>query len=244
MKLDILVIAVHPDDAEMCAGGTILSHVENGNKVGIIDLTYGELGTRGSPEIREQESHQAAEILGLSVRENMGFRDGFFSNDEAHQRALIQKIRHYQPELLLTNAPADRHPDHGRAGQLVKEAAFYAGLPKVETLAEDGRAQPSWRPHMVYQFIQFYYLTPHIVVDIKAQSEKKMEAVMAYKSQFFNEDSNEQDTILTRPGFFEMLRARWREMGAAAHLEMGEGFLSDRTVAVDHLLQLPYNGSA
>jgi bacillithiol biosynthesis deacetylase BshB1 len=244
MKLDVLVIAVHPDDAEMCAGGTILSHVANGHTVGIIDLTYGELGTRGSAEIRDRESQEAAKVLGLSLRENMGFRDGFFANDEAHQRAIIQKIRQYQPELLLTNAPADRHPDHGRAGQLAKEAAFYSGLPKVETSAEDGRPQPSWRPHMVYQFIQYYYLQPHIVVDIKEQADKKMEAVTAYKSQFFNEDSTEQETILTRPGFFEMLRARWREMGAAAHLEMGEGFLSDRTVAVDHLLQLPYNGSA
>lgn len=243
MKLDVLVIGVHPDDSEMCAGGTILSHVANGDKVGMIDLTQGELGTRGSAEIRLQEASEAARLLGVPVRDNMQFRDGFFRNDEAHQRAVIQKIRQYQPEVVLTNAPRDRHPDHGRAGQLVKEAAFYSGLPKVET-SWNGEAQASWRPHMVYHFIQYYYLQPDVVVDIEPYADQKMEAVMAYRSQFFNAESAEPDTILTKPGFFEMLKSRWREMGAAAHIDMGEGFITDRTVAVDHLMQVPYRGTA
>lgn len=243
MKLDVLIIAVHPDDAEMCAGGTILSHVQHGHTVGMIDMTYGELGTRGSAAIREQEADEAARILGVAFRENLGFRDGFFANDEAHQRAIIQKIRQYQPDLVLTNAPKDRHPDHGRAGQLVKEAAFYSGLPKVATHL-DGKLQEAWRPHMVYHFIQYYYLEPDLVVDIEPYEDHKMQSIMAYKSQFFNEDSQEPETILTKPGFFEMLKSRWREMGAAAHIQLGEGFVSDRVPIVDHLLQVPYRGSA
>jgi bacillithiol biosynthesis deacetylase BshB1 len=243
MKLDVLVIGVHPDDAEMCAGGTILSHVDHGHAVGMIDLTYGELGTRGSGAIREQEAEEAARILGVEFRENMGFRDGFFKNDEAHQRSIIQKIRQYQPEVILTNAPKDRHPDHGRAGQLTKEAAFYAGLRKVETYLND-QPQAPWRPHMVYHFIQYYYLQPELVVDINAYADKKMEAIKAYRSQFFQEATNDPDTILSKPGFIEMLMSRWREMGSSAHIELGEGFVSDRKLALDHLLQVPYRGSA
>ena len=243
MKLDVLVIGVHPDDAEMCAGGTILSHVAHGHKVGMIDLTSGELGTRGSGDIRRQEASEAARILGVHLRENLGFRDGFFRNDEAHQLEVIKKIREYQPEVLLTNAPRDRHPDHGRAGQLVKEAAFYAGLPKIETSLAD-QPQEAWRPHMVYHFIQYYYLAPSIVVDITPYTDTKMEAIQAYRSQFYSEATNDPDTILSKPGFMDMLKSRWREMGAAAHIEMGEGFVVDRTPAMDHLLQLPYRGSA
>ncbi len=243
MKLDILVIASHPDDAELGAGGTILSHTHQGHKVGILDLTEGELGTRGTPEIRKQEAKNAAELLGVSVRENVAFRDGFFANDESHQRALIQKIRQYKPELIITNAPSDRHPDHGRAAQLVKESAFYAGLRRIETQRE-GQSQEAWRPHMVYHFIQFYYHKPDLVVDIEPFIEQKMKALLAYESQFYNPDSNEPETILTSPQFFETLKGRWREMGANAHLNLAEGFVSDRTISVDHLFQLKYEGKA
>ena len=243
MKLDILVIAAHPDDAELCCGGTIISHTQRGDKVGMIDLTYGELGTRGSGEIREKEANKAGEILGATLRENMGFRDGFFVNDEYHQRELIKKIRQYRPDIILTNAPRDRHPDHGRAGQLVKEAAFYSGLRRIETEFE-GQSQDSWRPHIVYHFIQYYHIPPDLVVDIEPYLEQKMEAIKAYESQFFNADDEEPETILTKPRFFDILKGRWREMGAAAHLNIGEGFVSDRTVSVDHLFQLQYRGTA
>lgn len=243
MKLDILVIAAHPDDAEMCVGGTILSHTRKGNKVGIIDLTEGELGTRGTPEIRKAEAQDAARIMNVAVRENMGFRDGFFSNDENHQLALITKIRQYQPELVITNAPSDRHPDHGRASELVMESAFYAGLRRINTTINN-EEQVAWRPHMVYHFIQYYHHTPELIVDIEPYVDQKLEAIQAYQSQFYNPNSNEPDTILTNPQFFETLKARWREMGAAAHLELGEGFVSKRTIAVADLFQLKYEGNA
>lgn len=243
MKLDILVIAVHPDDAEMGAGGTLLAHAAQGHKTGVIDLTQGELGTRGTPEVRLREAQKAGEIMGLSVRDNMAFRDGFFTNDEAHQMALIQKIRQYQPELILTNAPWDRHPDHGRAATLVKEAAFYAGLSQVSTTL-NGEAQQAWRPHNVYHFIQFYHMKPDLVVDIEPYIDQKMAAIQAYASQFHNPKTDEPETILTHPEFFETLKGRWREMGAAAHLNLAEGFVTDRTPSVDHLLQLTYKGKA
>ncbi len=243
MKLDILVIAAHPDDAEMCVGGTILAHTHKGHKVGILDLTEGELGTRGDAETRKAEAQDAGQVMGIAVRENMGFRDGFFSNDESHQRALIKKIRQYQPELVITNAPSDRHPDHGRASELVKESAFYSGLRRIET-SMDGEDQEAWRPHMVYHFIQYYHHTPELVVDIGPYLDQKLQAIQAYQSQFYNKDSNEPETILTNPHFFETLKGRWREMGAAAHLALGEGFVSQRTIAVNDLFQIKYEGNA
>lgn len=243
MKLDLLIIAAHPDDAEMCAGGTLLAHTQKGYKAGIIDLTQGELGTRGTPETRKQEAQAAARILGLSIRENMEFQDGFFTNDQAHQLAIIKKIRQYQPEIVITNAPTDRHPDHGRASELVKEAAFYAGLRKVET-EQEGKLQEHWRPHIVYHFIQYYHIEPELVVDIEPFVDQKIEAIKAYRSQFYDPESDEPETILTSPDFFEFLKGRWRELGSAAHLNIGEGFVSQRTIAVDDLFKLDYKGKA
>lgn len=243
MKVDLLVIAVHPDDAELCCGGTILSHIEKGHQVAMVDLTQGELGTRGNAEIRLQEAQDAAEVLGVQARENLGFRDGFFKNDEAHQMELIKKIRQYQPEMVITNAPTDRHPDHGRAGHLVKEACFYAGLPKIETSLNNEK-QEAWRPHIVYHFIQFYHLTPDLVLDIEPYVEQKIQAIKAYRSQFYDPESEEPETILTNPKFFDFLKGRWQEMGAAAHLNYGEGFISDRTISVESLFDLSYKGKA
>src|ERR1700748_3690830 len=183
LKLDILVLAVHPDDAELGCGGTILKHIALGHKVGIVDLTRGELGTRGSAEIRAQEAAAAAKVLGLSVRENLGLADGFFKNDQEHQLKVIAAIRKYQPEIVITNAYHDRHPDHGRANELVEASAFLAGLRKIETYA-DGKLQQEWRPAQVLHFIQDNYIKPDILIDVTEFWDKKIESVMAYKSQF------------------------------------------------------------
>lgn len=243
MKVDLLVISAHPDDAELNCGGTILSCTTKGKKVGIIDLTAGELGTRGTPEIRAKEAAEAANILKVAVRENMGFRDGFFRNDEKHQLELIKKIRKYQPDLVITNAPFDRHPDHARGASLVEEACFYAGLRKIET-QENGINQEAWRPNAVFNYIQYYHLNPDFVVDIAPYVELKLEAIKAFKSQFYDSSSSEPETILTQSGFFDMLKARWREMGVAAHLQFAEGFLSKRKLAVDDIFKFKFEGFA
>lgn len=243
MKLDLLVIAVHPDDAELGCAGTILSLVAQGKKVGIVDLTRGELGTRGTPEIRLQEAEAAARILGLSARENMRFRDGFFRNDEEHQLALIAAIRKYQPEIVIANAITDRHPDHGRASNLIVDACFYSGLRQIKTvdnLGADatGEAQEAWRPKVVYHLIQDRYIKPDFIVDITDFYEKKQESLLAYKSQFYDPNSSEPMSYIASKEFMEFLRARAEEFGHVIGTKYGEGFTVDRTIGVKNIFDL------
>jgi len=238
LKLDILVLAVHPDDAELGCAGTILKHLALGQKVGIVDLTRGELGTRGSAEIRAQEASAAAEILGLTIRENLGLPDGFFRNDEEHQRKVITAIRKYQPDIVITNAYHDRHPDHGRANELVEAAAFLSGLRKIETEL-DGQQQVEWRPKLVLHFIQDNYIKPDFVVDITEHWDKKIESIKAYGSQFFNPEwKEEHQTYISSEGFYQIIEGRAREFGKAIQAKFAEGFTSRKTLGVENLSSL------
>ena len=237
MKLDILVIAAHPDDAELCCGGTLLVHAQRGLRTGIVDLTRGEMGTRGTPDQREREAADAARILGLRVRENLCLADGFFRNDEAAQRAVVQVVRRYQPDLVMTNPPADRHPDHGRAAGLVRDACFLAGPARVET-KDNGRPQEAWRPRSVFHFIQDRALPPAFVVDISEVWEEKLAAILAYRTQFYNPDSDEPETHISNPDFLPFIESRARELGHAVGVRYGEGFLTDRMLGVRDLRDL------
>ncbi|MBX2943900.1 MAG: bacillithiol biosynthesis deacetylase BshB1 [Cyclobacteriaceae bacterium] len=234
MKLDLLVLAAHPDDAELGCGGTILKHIAAGQKVGIVDFTKGELGTRGTIEMREQEANASAKILGLSVRENLNFRDGFYVNDEPHQREVIRAIRKYQPEIVLANAIYDRHPDHGRGGELAFQSCFLSGLNKIET-SDGGIAQAPWRPKILYHYIQSQFITPDFVVDVSDFWEEKMKSVSAFKSQFYDPDSKEPETYISSQGFLKMLEARGTELGHAIGAQYGEGFTVRRTIGVNIL---------
>jgi len=237
MKLDILVLAVHPDDAELCCSGTILKHIALGKKVGIVDLTRGELGTRGTAETRDEEAADAAKILGLHVRENLRLRDGFFQNDEESRLAVIKTIRKYQPEIILSNALHDRHPDHGRAGDLVNDAVFLSGLPKIKTLLE-GVDQQAHRPRLLLQFIQDSYIQPDIIVDITDHIDTKIKSIQAYKTQFFNPDVDGQQTYISSPEFFESVIGRAREFGKSIGATFAEGFTSRKLLGVDSLFDL------
>lgn len=237
MKLDLLVFAAHPDDAELSCSGTIFTHVMQGKKVGLVDLTRGELGTRGTPEIRSQEAEAAAKILNLTVRENLGFRDGFFQNDENHRLEVVKMIRKFQPEIILANAVHDRHPDHGRASKLLTEAIFLSGLKQVKTF-QDHEAQSPWRPVAVYHYIQSLYLKPDIIVDVSDAWPTKMAAIKAYKSQFFDPDSKEPETYISRPGFMELITARAKEFGHSIGADYGEGFTINRNMGVKSLFDL------
>ena len=232
MKLDILVIAAHPDDAELGCGGTILKHIAMGKKVGVVDLTRGELGTRGTPETREKEAAESAKILGLSVRENLSLPDGFFKNEKEHQLEVVKAIRKYQPEVILANARYDRHPDHGRGSDLAFEAGFLSGLSKVST------GQPLWRPKVMYHYIQSQLLMPDLVVDVSDFWEKKMEAIRAFKTQFFDPNSKEADTYISSPAFMKMVEARGIELGHAIGAKYGEGYTVRRFIGVDSLFDL------
>jgi N-acetylglucosamine malate deacetylase 1 len=238
MKLDILLIMAHPDDAELSCGGTIIKHTELGYKVGIIDLTEGELGTRGTAVIRRQEAKNASKILGVSVRENLKFRDGWFEDDEEHRLKIVQKIRQYQPSTIITNAPDDRHPDHIRASKMVKESAWLSGLKKVETKDDSGNLQPNWRPQHVYYVIQYNALIPDFIIDISGYETKKMDAILAYESQFYNPAAESSNTLISQPEFLELLKAKMLTMGNYAHITNGEGFISDYKPAVKHLFDL------
>lgn len=237
MKLDILVIAVHPDDAELCCSGTILKHIALGKKVGIVDLTRGELGTRGTAETRDEEAADSAKILGLHVRENLRMRDGFFQNDEFHRLEVIKAIRKYQPEIILSNALEDRHPDHGRAGDLVHDSVFLSGLPKIET-SIDGVKQEAHRPRLLLQYIQDRYLKPDIIVDISDHMDKKIESIKAFKTQFYNPDVDGLQTYISSPEFFESVIGRSREFGKSIGTTFGEGFTSRKLLGVDNLFDL------
>lgn len=237
MKLDILVLAVHPDDAELGCSGTIVKHIALGKKVGIVDFTRGELGTRGTAETRDEEAAQSAKILGLHIRENLGFKDGFFKNDEEHQMQVIQMIRKYQPEIVLSNAVHDRHPDHGRAGDLANDACFLSGLSKINT-AIGGMAQKPWRPSLILQYIQDRYIKPDIIIDITTHMETKLDSIKAFKTQFFNPDLDEPDTYISSPEFFESVIGRAREFGKSIGATYGEGFTSRKLLGVDSLFSL------
>lgn len=236
-KLDILVIAAHPDDAELGCSGTIAAHIAKGFKVGIVDLTHGEMGTRGTPEIRLQEAADAAKILGLSARENLGFKDIYFKDDEAHQLELIKVIRKYQPEIVLANAITDRHPDHGKGASLASNACFMSGLRKIETEL-DGVAQQAWRPKFVYHYIQNNYIQPDFIVDISAHWDTKVASIMAFKSQFYDPASQEPASFISSPEFLPFIESRSRELGHRIMVKYGEGFTVERFVGVDNLFDL------
>ena len=237
MKLDILAFGAHPDDVELGCSATIAKEVSLGKKVGIVDLTRGELGTRGSAELRDQEATKAAEILGVSVRENLGFADGFFVNDKEHQLEIIKMIRKYQPEIVLCNAVDDRHIDHPKGSQLVSDACFLSGLLKIETEL-DGEKQEKWRPKQVYHYIQWKNIEPDFVVDITGFIDKKIASVMAYSSQFFDPKSSEPETPITSKNFTDSVEYRARDLGRLIGVDYAEGFTSERYVAVENLSKL------
>jgi len=236
-KIDILAFGAHPDDVELSAAGTLLKEASKGKKIGIIDLTQGELGTRGSAALRLKESEKSAEIMGLSCRENLGMKDGFFKNDEAHILPIARMLRKYRPEIVLANAPSDRHPDHGRGAKLVKDACFYSGLRRIET-EEGGESQEAWRPKAIYHYIQDYFHEPDLVVDVSAHLETKMQAIKAFSSQFYDPDSNEPDSPIAVKNFFDFLEGRMTDMGRYILADYGEGFLKSRPLGVDTLSTL------
>ena len=237
MNVDILAIGAHPDDVELACSGTLIAHVDRGATVGLLDLTRGELGTRGSADLRDEEAARSAQLMGARFRENLRMADGGFVNDRAHQLQIIEVIRWCRPRLVLANALSDRHPDHGRAAKLIHDACFYAGLRKIET-RRDGVVQEAHRPAQLLHYIQDYYRAPDFVVDVTATFDRKLECVRAFGSQFHDPDSVEPETPLTGSGFFDFLRARAMDVGRPAGYDLGEGFERSRTYGVRDLLAL------
>ncbi|XLS30548.1 bacillithiol biosynthesis deacetylase BshB1 [Flavobacteriaceae bacterium M23B6Z8] len=236
MKLDILAFGSHPDDVELGCGATLAKEIASGKKVGIIDLTRGELGTRGTPEIRDQEASDAADALGVIIRENMEFADGFFVNDKVHQLEIIKMIRKYQPEIVLCNAIDDRHIDHAKGSKLVSDSCFLSGLVKIDTKEEGGDEwQEAWRPKVVYHYIQWKNITPDFVVDVTGFIDKKSEAIKAYGSQFYDPDSDEPETPISSKNFIDSIHYRARDLGRLIGTEYAEGFTVERFVAVNSL---------
>jgi bacillithiol biosynthesis deacetylase BshB1 len=236
--VDLLAIGAHPDDVELGCSGAIMRSISQGKKVAVIDLTQGELGTRGSIETRKKEAQNAAVLMGLSERINMEFKDGFFKNDETNQLALIKKIREFQPQIVLCNAKEDRHIDHPKANKLVNHACFLSGLEKIETYDSSGNKQNPWRPKIVLEYIQWMDIQPDIVLDISVQLEAKMNAVKAYKSQFFNPHSSEKETPISSKNFLESVRYRAQNLGRLIGTEAGEGFTSKNLLSTDNLFDL------
>ena len=234
MKLDVLAFGVHPDDIELSCSGILLVEKNNGKKTGIIDLTEGELGTRGTAETRYTEAADAARILKVDVRENLQMADGFFANDKDHQLQIIRVLRKYQPEIIICNAPEDRHPDHGRSASLVSDAAFLSGLRKIETI-DAGEQQTAWRPKYVFHFIQDRYLKPDFVVDISSVFETKLESIKAYKTQFHNPALNEPQTYISSPGFLESVVNRDKMFGKMIGVEYAEGFITKKMLGIRNL---------
>jgi N-acetylglucosamine malate deacetylase 1 len=237
MKLDILVFGAHPDDVELSCGATIAKEISLGKKVGIVDLTRGELGTRGSADLRDEEAAEAAKVLGIAVRENLKFRDGFFVNDEAHQLEVIKVLRKYQPKIVIANAVDDRHIDHGRGSKLVSDACFLSGLRRIET-SVNGQVQEAWRPQVVYHYIQWKNLEPDFVVDVTGFMDTKVASVMAYRSQFYDPDSTEPVTPIATKNFKESIYYRAADLGRLINTEYGEGFTVERHLAVNSLEDL------
>lgn len=242
MKLDILAFGVHPDDVELGCAGTLLVAVAEGKKVGVVDLTQGELGTRGTVQTRKQEAEAAAAVMGLSVRENLGMRDGFFVNDETHQLKVIECIRKYQPDIVLCNALQDRHPDHGRAAKLVSESCFYAGLSKIKT-QQNGIAQEAWRPKNLFHYIQDRMLPAHFLIDISHVFEKKLDAIKAYSTQFYNPDMGGPETYISTPEFLDSLIGRHRLWGKMIGAVYAEGFISEKSIGMRSLSDLIHNAT-
>lgn len=243
MKLNILAISVHPDDVELSCSGTLINEIKNGKKAGIIDLTQGELGTRGTVETRYQEAANAAMIMGVSVRENLKMRDGFFRNDEEHQLQLIQAIRKYQPDIILGNALRDRHPDHGRAGHLIADACFLSGLSKIETKDDEGNSQQKWRPSYLLHYIQDYYHEPDLLIDTSDVFEQKMKAVGAYTTQFHTTAASGEgpQTYISTPDFLDSIIARARMFGKRIGVKYAEGFISEKKIGIRSLDALIQN---
>ncbi|WP_396148649.1 bacillithiol biosynthesis deacetylase BshB1 [Flavobacterium sp.] len=236
-QVDILAFGAHPDDVELGCAGTIAKEISLGRKVGIIDLTEGELGTRGSVEIRYKESAKASEILGISFRENLKMRDGFFKNDEEHQMQVIRMIRKYRPKIVICNAVDDRHIDHGKGAKLVSDACFLSGLKRIETVL-DGEKQEAWRPNVVYHYIQWKDLKPDFVVDITGFMDKKVQAIMAYDSQFYNPNSDEMVTPIATKNFLDSIKYRSQDLGRLIGTDFAEGFTVERYLAVNSLEDL------
>lgn len=234
-KLDILAFGAHPDDVELGCGGTIAKAKAQGKSVGIIDLTQGELGTRGTVAIRSQEAIEAAQILEVDIRENLKFKDGFFQNDPTHQLAVIQKIRTYKPDVILCNAIRDRHIDHGRGAELIKDASFLSGLKRIETQDSDGNLQDPWKPRIVLHYIQWEEIEPDIILDISGYLEAKMKAVQAHKSQFYDPNSEAPATPISSQNFLDSVRYRARNFGRLLGVEAGEGFTANRWIGVSNL---------
>lgn len=237
MKLDILAFGAHPDDVELGCGATIAKEVARGKTVGIIDLTRGELGTRGTAKTRDEEAKQAAHILGVNIRENLGFADGFFVNDKEHQLEIIKMVRKYQPDMVLCNAIDDRHIDHGKGSRLVSDACFLSGLLKIETQL-DGKVQDKWRPKLVYHYIQWKNLEPDVAVDVTGYIDTKMASVLAYKTQFYDPESKEPQTPISSKNFTDSIKYRARDLGRLIGTEYAEGFNVERYAAVDSLFDL------
>lgn len=238
MKVDILAFGAHPDDVELGCGGSIAKAISQGKTVGIIDLTRGELGTRGTAEIRDQEAAAAAKVLAVAFRKNLAFRDGFFVNDETHQRAIIQMIRIHQPKVVLCNAIEDRHIDHGKGSNLVSDACFLSGLKKIETKGEEGNIQDPWRPAHVYHYIQWKEIKPDFVVDISNHIDTKMQAIRAYASQFYDANSKEPSTPISSQNFLESVRYRAQNLGRLSGVTAAEGFTVERTPLIQDFDQL------
>jgi bacillithiol biosynthesis deacetylase BshB1 len=237
MKVDILAIGIHPDDVELSCGGTLAKQIHLGNSVGILDLTLGELGTRGNAELRTKEANEAAKILGVNFRKQLQFKDGFFESNEAHQREIIKIIRQHQPEIIFCNAVSDRHPDHGRAAKMVADAAFYSGLIKIETILEN-QIQSAWRPKTVYHYIQDQYIHPHFVIDVSNFVEQKKKAIMAFSSQFFDPNSKEPSTPISNKEFLDFLNAKMSIWGRSINVPFAEGFTTARYPGVNNIFDL------
>jgi bacillithiol biosynthesis deacetylase BshB1 len=237
MKLDILAFAAHPDDIELAAGGTLLAHIALGKKVGIVDLTKGELGTRGNAELRLKEAAASAAIMGITIRENLGFRDGFFIKDEHHLLKAIEMIRKYQPDIVLCNSELDRHTDHAKAGDLIHEACFLSGLRKIETIHK-GQTQEAWRPKAVYHYIQDYWTKPDIIVDITPYFKTKLKCIKAFSSQFYDPNSSEPESAITGKDFFDFLEGRALQFGRLIGAQYGEGFTVKRPMGATDLTHL------
>lgn len=234
MKLDILAFGAHPDDIELGCGATIAKEISLGKKVGVVDLTQGELGTRGSAKIRAEEAKKAAEILGLHIRENLKFADGFFENNKENQLEIIKRIRKYKPEIVLCNAIDDRHIDHAKGSKLVSDACFLSGLRRIKT-SFNGEKQTAWRPKKVYHYIQWKPITPHFVVDVSGFIDKKLKAVKAYSSQFYNPKSKEPTSPITSKNFLDSVVYRAQDLGRLVEVEYAEGFTVERTISVNSL---------
>ncbi|MCG8578126.1 MAG: bacillithiol biosynthesis deacetylase BshB1 [Flavobacteriales bacterium] len=237
MKVDILAIAAHPDDIEISAAGTLMKHIDMGKTVAIVDMTQGELGSRGTAETRKEEAAAASQLMGISARVNLEMPDGFFTDDKANKLKLIEQIRHFQPDKVLITAPSDRHPDHGRASKICSDACFLSGLLKIETEWE-GAAQEKWRPQSVYCYVQDYYHHPDFVVDISDYVEKKIEVLKCFKTQFHDPSSSEPSTPISGENFFDFLKGRWSEYGRLIGAKYAEGFVAERPVGVEDITTL------